>query len=151
MPHPALRRSVLAGAPIALALAFAATVAPQAQAHHGNGTERCNKAYTGTFHHFTPNYPIVAQGTGRKLGLLSLNWQALGDGKYRTCAVVIRENHRGKRFSGVRIKPVNADRPWRRQTTRSRWGAGPVVSRGRCVKIRGTIGKSSHFRAFCYQ
>jgi hypothetical protein len=150
MPHPAVSRSVIAGAPIALAFA-AATLAPPAQAHHGNGTARCNRAYAGSFHHFTPNYPIFAQSTGRKLGWLSLNWQALGDGKYRTCAVVMRENHGRKRFSGVRIKPVYADKPWRRTTTRSRWGAGPVVYRGRCVKIRATISKSSRFRAFCYE
>jgi hypothetical protein len=140
---------VIAGAPIALAFA-AAALAPPAQAHHGNGTARCDRAYAGTFHHFTPNYPIKTS-TGKKLGWLSLNWQALGDGKYRTCAVVIRENHGRKRFSGVRIKPVYADKPWRRKATRSRWGAGPVVYRGRCVKIRGTISKSSRFRAFCYQ
>jgi hypothetical protein len=149
MPHLAISRSVIAGAPIALALAAAAP-APSAQAHHGKGTERCNRAYAGTFHHFTPNYPIYAQSTGKKLGWLSLNWQSLGDGKYRTCAVVIRENHGSKRFSGVRIKPVYADKPWRRKTTRSRWGAGPVVYNGRCVKIRATISKASRFRAFCY-
>ena len=150
MPHPAASRSVIAAAPIALAFA-AAALAPPAQAHHGNGTARCNKAYGGTFHHFTPTYPIFAQSTGRKLGWLSLNWQSLGDGKYRTCAVVIRKHHGRKRFSGVRIKPLYADKPWRRKATRSRWGAGPVVYRGRCVKIRGTISKSSHFRAFCYE
>jgi hypothetical protein len=149
MPHTAVRRSVIAGAPIVLACA-AAALAPPAQAHHGNGPARCNRAYEGTFHHFTPNYPIFSQTTGRKLGWLSLNWQALGGGKYRTCAVVMRKNHARKRFSGVRIKPVHADRPWRRKTTRSRWGAGPVVYRGRCVKIRATISKSSRFRAFCY-
>lgn len=150
MPHRAVSRSAIAAAPIALAFA-AGALAPSAQAHHGNGTARCNRAYGGTFHHFRPTYPIFAQSTGRKLGWLSLNWQALGDGRYRTCAVVIRENHGRKRFSGVRIKPVNAHKPWRRKATRSRWGAGPVVYRGRCVKIRGTISASSRFRAFCYE
>lgn len=150
MSHPERSRSVIAATLIAPAVAAAALAAP-AQAHHGNGTARCSKAYSGIFHHFTPTYPIIKQSTGEKLGRLSLNWQALGDGRYRTCAVVIRENHGRKRFSGVRIKPYYADKPWRRTTTRSRWGAGPVVYRGRCVKIRGTISKSSHFRAFCYE
>jgi hypothetical protein len=145
----AVRRPVIAGA-LMFSLA-GVLLAPPAQAHHGNGTARCNKAYGGTFHHFTPTYPIYARSSGRKLGWLSLNWQALGGGKYRTCAVVMRQHHGLKRFSGVRIKPVYANRPWRRKTTRSRWGAGPVVYRGRCVKIRGTISKSSRFRAFCYR
>jgi hypothetical protein len=144
MSHVAVRRTAIAGALLTLALS-----AP-AQAHHGNGPARCSQAYGGTFNHFRPNYPIYSQSTGRKLGWLSLNWQAIGNGRYRTCAVVMRSHHARKRFSAVRIKPVYANRPWRRKATRSRWGAGPVVYRGRCVKIRARISRSSRFRAFCY-
>jgi hypothetical protein len=133
-----------------VALAFSA-LAPAARADHGNGTERCNRAYEGTFGHLD-NLPIRAPGTRERLGHLSLNVATLEGELWRTCAVVIRAHHKHRRFSGVRIKPAVAgdDRPWRRKANRSRWGAGPVVYLADCVRVRGTISAGTKGKAYCY-
>lgn len=153
MPYMTPGRAAASGVVLVLVSALVALV-PTAEARHINGKKLCSRKYDKPFKHWGTD-PIRARrgGNGRLSYNYRLNW--IGR-KIRLCVVTIRKGHKRPRFTGVRIKSVDAGK-WRRDASHDyRFYAGPVVralwshginpapaSRKR-LRGRGTIGK-----AFC--